>query len=99
MTGVTSWKLEGAEVGRRERRGRRHIGQDAFERQHGFDSLARSHDCVGRPEADRVAQQVAYRLAWVGDQRLAGTVAPEPGAVNAGDLAGIIRDGGDYRRP
>jgi hypothetical protein len=42
---------------------------------------------------------MAERPARIGKRSLVGTRAIEPGAVNAGDAAGGIGDGGEQARP
>jgi hypothetical protein len=88
----------------------RHTGQHALERKHGLDAFTgEQHPCFcggrlgGGPraggEAHAVAEQMAERPARIGERRLVGPLAVEPGAVNAGDAAARIGHGSDESRP
>ncbi len=46
-----------------------------------------------------MAEQVAHRAAWRDNRRLVAAARVEPGAVDAGDRAREVGDGGDQRRP
>ena len=89
----------------RERGDHRQQGQHRFEREHGLDAFAgREHvpDCraqARRAEAHAVAEQMAERPAWIGERRFRRTVRIEPGALDAGDRAVKIGDGGKKGRP
>ena len=97
--------VEGGEVIGRECRDHRQLGQDRFEREHRLDALAGDEDPRLRggrlvcAETHAIAEQVAESAARVGDRRLVGPISIEPGALDAGDPAAGIGDGGKQCRP
>ncbi len=95
-------RSEGCEVIGGERRDRRHGWHHLGQRQHAFEALAGNHDRDGatdrETEVHGIAEQAAQRAARVFDLGLARARRIEPGAMDAGDRAGGIGDGGDQSR-
>ena len=89
----------------RECRDHRHDRQYRFERQHRLDPFAGNDDPrlrggrLDSAETHTIAEQVTEGAARIGDRRLVRPAAIEPGALNAGDPAAGIGDGGEQRRP
>ncbi len=86
---------DGGEMGCRERRQHRHVGQELSERQHRLDAFAGRHDFATDAEADRIAEKIAHR-APPSRRRVSGALSRrriEPGAMRAGDPTAEIGDG------
>ena len=92
-------QVEGGEVVGRKPRNHRQGGQHRFEREHGLDAFAGGEDGGGLAEADAVAEQITEGAARIGERRLGRPVRIEPGALDAGDIAIDIGDGGKQSRP
>ena len=91
-------------VGRRGR-DHRHLGQDGFQRQDGLDPLAgEQHPGLrrggfGGAKADAIAEEMSERPARIRQWCLLRADPIEPGAVNTGDPAACIGDGGKQSWP
>ena len=90
---------QGGEVVGRERRDHRQGREDAAERQHGLDALARRQHVVGAPKRTPCPSRWPMARRGVAIGALSSRVAGEPGALHAGDRAAEVGDRGDQRRP
>ena len=75
------------------------IGQDRFQRQHRLDAFAGGENVGRLAEAHAVAEQITEGSARIGERRLGRPPWIEPGALDPGDIAVDIGDGGKQRRP
>ena len=92
-------KQQAGEIRGRQGSGQRQGGHDLAQRQHRLDALAGRHHVAGRPEANRVAEQVTHRPPRHRNRRLATAGRIEPGALHTRDSAVSVGDRGDQRRP
>ena len=96
-------KHGGGEIACGERGDHRQGGQNAAQRQDGFDALAGCHDVLGDAEAHGMGPDVAERAPGILDRRFAVVGAAElrvePSPMDAGDPVRQVGDGGNERRP
>ena len=83
-------EVECGEMIGRQRGDHGQAGQHGFEREHGLDAFAGEQHvrlAAQAGKAHAIAEQMTERPARIGERRLVGTRAIEPGAMNAGDAA------------
>ena len=69
------------------------------QRQHGFQAFAGEQDRRGLAygaEADAVPEKMAHRASRRCDRRFPAAINAKPGAMNAGERARLVGDGGDH---
>ena len=92
-------EIERGEVAGRERGDRRQRRQHRFEGEHRLDAFA-GRDRIGpSAKAHAIAEETTEGTARIDNRRFLRILAIEPSALDAGDPAAGVGDGGKQRRP
>ena len=93
--GGVHWRGEDAEIHRAQGGGDRQVGASGAKGERGFDALGDEEGVSGWSERHGAAMDAPEGFAGLGDVGRGGAMGVEVGAVHAGELAGVVGEGGD----